>query len=663
VFTGKAQEGRALKRRFRHWIVDGHGGITIFLLGMVLVGWILSKDYGLSTDEWIHIDYARSTLGAYAGLGSSFQGPPDTSYYGPFFSVLAELGALLLAGFTNGLALIAARHFMYFLSLPLSVLGIYWLCLRLMNKPLALASAILFATQPLLFGHAFINPKDMPFMAFFILSIGCGLCAADRLKPSIAPFGVGGADNPISRAKPHRFWQPVWSNASQKERRLLVALPLITIVYAAEAYFLKNALRFLIDAVALAYGGQAWRPITALFRRVAQDAWKTPLVAYQARMIAVYSYGRLAIMGILTASMVLLILKLLRRTFPHSQLWQWLPTASAGILVGLTTAIRVAGPFAGVLVTVYYLRLGIRKALAAIAIYWGLAAGATYLAWPELWSAPVAHFVQAVRLMTAFPHASLELYRGQLIGSTALPWHFVPYLMLLQFTIPAIVLGFLGLIRSAASFVRGLGMRLEVVLLLTWIAAPVGAAIISRATLYSNFRQLLFATPPIFILAGVGLAWVMKMLKPPFAAGLLAAIAILPGVVGIVALHPYEYIYYNALAGGTGQASSAFETDYWCTSYREAIEHVNSVAPPGAVVGIHRLVGLAQPFARADLKLSAIFTEADVQKYSPNYLLVCARSDFIRRFMPGWSTVWSVDKAGAELAVIKVPAPSAEPPN
>ncbi len=41
---------------------------------------------------------------------------------------------------------------------------------------------ILFSTQPLLLGHAFINPKDIPFMFLFTLSIVIGFWLADSME-------------------------------------------------------------------------------------------------------------------------------------------------------------------------------------------------------------------------------------------------------------------------------------------------------------------------------------------------------------------------------------------------------------------------------------------------------------------------------------------------
>ncbi len=38
----------------------------------------------------------------------------------------------------------------------------------------------------------------------------------------------------------------------------------------------------------------------------------------------------------------------------------------------------------------------------------------------------------------------------------------------------------------------------------------------------------------------------------------------------LIKLHPYEYIFYNHLAGDTAKAEKQWESDYWSSSLREA---------------------------------------------------------------------------------------------
>ena len=66
----------------------------------------------------------------------------------------------------------------------------------------------------------------------------------------------------------------------------------------------------------------------------------------------------------------------------------------------------------------------------------------------------------------------------------------------------------------------------------------------------------------------------------------MALLLLVPGVVGIARLHPYEYVYYNELVGGLQGAEGRFELDYWATGFREAMETINDVAPAKATVAV-----------------------------------------------------------------------------
>ena len=112
-------------------------------------------------------------------------------------------------------------------------------------------------------------------------------------------------------------------------------------------------------------------------------------------------------------------------------------------------------------------------------------------------------------------------------------------------------------------------------LTILWFIIPLLGFIILRSALYDNFRQIIFILPPVFWLAGVAFEKI-KNTKWQIA---LVTLCLIPGIVGIVRLHPYEYIYYNSFIGGMDGAQGRFELDYWGTSYREAAEYVNKIAP------------------------------------------------------------------------------------
>jgi hypothetical protein len=43
----------------------------------------------------------------------------------------------------------------------------------------------------------------------------------------------------------------------------------------------------------------------------------------------------------------------------------------------------------------------------------------------------------------------------------------------------------------------------------------------------------------------------------------------------LVKLHPYQYVYFNALAGGPAAAIQRYEGEYWYTSSKHAVEQLH----------------------------------------------------------------------------------------
>ena len=80
-----------------------------------------------------------------------------------------------------GLDNASAWHLVNFLTFQLGVYLFYRLISRWLTDSAALAASALFAYQPLLWGHAFINPKDIPFLVFFIGSMCFGFEMVDDI--------------------------------------------------------------------------------------------------------------------------------------------------------------------------------------------------------------------------------------------------------------------------------------------------------------------------------------------------------------------------------------------------------------------------------------------------------------------------------------------------
>ncbi len=71
-----------------------------------------------------------------------------------------------------------------FFTFVAGIYAFYVLARRWMSVWASFAATLLFAAQPVFWGHAFISPKDIPFLSAFLISLVLGLRMAD-LQPTI----------------------------------------------------------------------------------------------------------------------------------------------------------------------------------------------------------------------------------------------------------------------------------------------------------------------------------------------------------------------------------------------------------------------------------------------------------------------------------------------
>ena len=158
-------------------------GFIILIVGMA-VGLLTFRSYGLSWDEPLFYDYAAALPYAYsptAWLSGHFDleqafgsSASDHANRGPAYLLLASPVESLLERL--GLDLADAWHLTNFIAFQLGVFLIFYqLCLRWMRPWPAAATTALLVTQPLLWGHAFINPKDVPFLLLFTAAFWAGI--------------------------------------------------------------------------------------------------------------------------------------------------------------------------------------------------------------------------------------------------------------------------------------------------------------------------------------------------------------------------------------------------------------------------------------------------------------------------------------------------------
>lgn len=530
--VGKLRDGRE-KSRLLFWLILN-----------IIVGLLIVRDFGVSYDEPEYYLYAANSVDAYRSFFALAYtpdfGPHDLPNYGPAFILFPELGIRILRLVFPDFRAADAWHFSYFLLFQLGGFCLYSLARRWFQTWTAWGLLILYTFQPLLWGHAFINPKDVPFMVFCLFTLWSGF----RLADSLAKLNSDMRNSHIRKPSTPRF-------------RVKDSLP-----------YLRS---------------------------------------------------------------------------PHVLL--------AGILLGMTMSIRLLGPLPG-LIVILYLALTLREEWLSVTTAYLLVAVLTmFLSWPYLWQDPVGHWIDSLVLMVNFPWPGRVLFNGQFYDPDGLPASYLPTLLNLQLTEPLLILMYAGL---AMLIFFTLRKRTPLdLLLVVGIGGllPLAFLILTRATMYDNFRQILFLLPPLILLAGLPLDQIFSALKTPLLRLALLLLLAAPGIYAIIELHPYQYVYYNSLTGGTSGAFRKFELDYWCTSYREAALWLNDNASQNASVGADEADHLLPLYLRQDLvSLSSSDEEYD-------YFIVTSRYNHDLTLFPGAPVLDSIMRGDAVLAIVKKLAP------
>jgi hypothetical protein len=586
---------------------------AIILACVFIAGLLTFNQYGESWDDRSLQKYAEKSIAAYTTFpqeGVVNIGREDLGFYGPFFVMLTDW---LSKNVPLPFSLPDLRHLVYYLTFFVGVLAFHSLAKRWLSDIPALGATLLFALQPILWGHAFINPKDTPFLSLFLLSISFGIHAFDKLEP----------DTPIS--------------LSPRSKRSLALLTALWLVSVFGLFIFTQAIHAYIETLVIS--AQAGN--TNFISLIAKNITAVPAETYIQRYFVLFLQLRTYYFLLIT--LILLITWYRLNPQLPTTLFTILPAA---LLLGLSSSTRILGPFAGVIVTYYALRTKGKRALPAIAMYAVVALVATYISWPYLWMNPIPRFFESLREMSLYPWLGGVIFNGSLYQSADLPISYLPTLLALQLTEPVWLLSAAGWVVAILDKEKKRSL-LEVALL--WFVIPLLAFIVLRVALYDNFRQILFILPPIFLMAGVA----FEAIKNVKWQAVLIMVSLVPGMIGIITLHPYEYIYYNQFVGGVNGAKDRFEMDYWAISYREAADYVNSVASPNADIWVEGPAQLFSLFAREDLK---IYSSGELDRAeSYEYVVTFTRYNFDETVYPDAEIVHRIERDGAVLTVIKKP--------
>jgi hypothetical protein len=424
-------------------VYSKYGLILAFISLSLLVGLFIVDDYGLSWDEYRDITYGEVTLRAYKGVDDFQWFDANRKYYGPFYWMSVNLISRLVTRIETSISIVDVWKYSHFVMFQISLFSFFLLSSRFMSRNMAFLAALLFSTQPLLFGHAFVNPKDIPFMSFFLTSIVVGMIGVDavkkRMESSPVPFSP-------KRKQPRVIWESLredWFASSALKKVLLLTITLLLVTMSIEFFVLNKVfLPWLQAIVSRAYDGAAGKAINWLFNLVAQDAYKTPVEMYIRKIDQAYDWVRYLVIIVLISLSIIVWRNIFlneREKVPFSK---WLrghyAILFAGILLGLTISIRVGALFAGILVSGYFLvKLRYRTASPLI-LYWVMTGLFTYATWPFLWDSPVDRLLESISTASSFSNFPV-LFQGEIFQSQDVPINYLPFLMIVQFPEPLLI--------------------------------------------------------------------------------------------------------------------------------------------------------------------------------------------------------------------------------
>lgn len=207
-----------------------------------------------------------------------------------------------------------------------------------------------------------------------------------------------------------------------------------------------------------------------------------------------------------------------------------------------------------------------------------------FAVWPWLWSDPIGHLRRNLEyVMNRVTHTPASMTTS-------------PLAMLAFTTQPLFLLLIVVGIALALARRRPLDQ-----FLLIWSGVLLARVVVSVN--FDGVRHFLELFPPLAALAGASL---LKLERRTALAA--AVVAIVPGIAGIVHMHPFEDAYWNFLIGGVRGAQRYPQSgEYWATSYRQGLEWINAHAPQGSALAVpiaEQTVAIAAPWRlRRDVEL------------------------------------------------------------
>ena len=202
----------------------------------------------------------------------------------------------------------------------------------------------------------------------------------------------------------------------------------------------------------------------------------------------------------------------------------------------------------------------------SLVIVAGLLLGTVF--WPWAQADPFTRPFEALNRAGGYDWDGLVLFDGRQHPAGNLPSSYLPTWFLIT-TPPVVLAGMVLSISRLCAGGDGRGSRLWSVALL-----PIVLIIVRDSIVYDGMRHVLFAYPPMAVLAASG--WTALLTYRPRWLRIGGLALLMAGLVNVLSFnvrsYPNQAAYINELAGGPRGAFGSYELDYWGNCVLQAVE-------------------------------------------------------------------------------------------
>jgi hypothetical protein len=202
--------------------------------------------------------------------------------------------------------------------------------------------------------------------------------------------------------------------------------------------------------------------------------------------------------------------------------------------------------------------------------------------WPYVALNPVRNLFDAYMTMRNYPWSEAVPFAGRIYHAYNLPRYYSPGWLVVGSPPAVVIFAAIGGLFACTRLVKSKVMDTQIVLICLALLVPLGALVYLRSTLYDGMRQFLFLVPPLILLGVYGFmslfTFLVRRRQMIAVVGLvvLALGAQVQVIHDLVALHPYEYMYFSPLVGGVPGATGKYDMDYWGVCEKPSAEWLAS---------------------------------------------------------------------------------------